>query len=68
MKKEELEWREFVYQLDEIQRQNPDWKISQIIHASNVNKITPGMSNKEVIKMIRSYIVMFNLHNISELE
>jgi hypothetical protein len=33
------------------------------VQAIDVNKITPEMSNADIIKMMRKNIVMFNLHD-----
>ena len=59
---EEL-WAEFIYQIEEIKRANPDWQIAQILNSCNVNKILPTTSDENVVRMVKSYIKTFNLHN-----
>jgi hypothetical protein len=54
---------EFLWLMHRIHECDGELKIAQIVQAIDVNKITPEMSNADIIKMMRKNIVMFNLHD-----
>lgn len=54
---------EFLYLIHRIHECDGELKLAQIAVAIDLHKITPDMSNADIIKMMKKNIVMFNLHD-----